>query len=198
MTGPPASPSIAGASGLSWPGTSCIAFPERLAGSRACGEDKVRPVHSPARNSINHDRFGLDTGLGIHKHHAALASRQARVAPSGQDHDHGPEGTAEFRQHVLVARRFRLILTPFQHAAGDKPLQPARQQAGGDTEVLLELVEAREASKASCRISKVHHSPTMPSVADSGHSRSSSLIFSATGNHVPPGYCYIRSYSLLF
>src|ERR1700759_841949 len=35
-------------------------------------------------------------------------------------------------------------------------------------------------SKASCRISKVHHSPTRPSVADSGHSRSSSLIFRAT------------------
>ena len=132
-------------SGLPWLGVRCVAVLEWPAGGGACGEDEVRPVHAPPGCAVDQDRFGLGPGLGVHQHHAALTGGQARVAPCGQGDEYGPQGTAEFCQQVLVAGRVCLVLAPFEQAGADHPLEPAGQQAGGDAEVLLELVEARVA-----------------------------------------------------
>src|ERR1700750_1654972 len=128
-------------------GVRCVAVPEWPAGGGAGGEDEVRPVHAPSGCAVDEDRFGLGPGLRVHQHHAALTGAQARVAPGGQDDDYGPEGTAEFCQEVLIAGRVCLVRAPFEQAGADHALEPAGQQAGGDAEVLLELVEARVAVK---------------------------------------------------
>src|SRR6266576_4272815 len=128
-------------------GVRCVAVLEWPAGGGAGREDEARPVHSPPGCAVDEDRFGLGPGLGVHQYHAALTGGQACVAPCGQDDDHGPEGTTEFCQQVLVAGRVCLVLAPLEQAGSDHALEPAGQQAGGDAEVLLELVEARVAVK---------------------------------------------------
>src|SRR6185437_12393305 len=102
-------------------------------------------VDSSPGCAVDEDRFGLGPGLGVHEHHTALGGGEARVAPCGEDDDDGPERATEFCQEVLVAGGVRLVLASVEQPGADQALEPAGQQAGGDAEILLELVEARVA-----------------------------------------------------
>ena len=91
---------------------------------------------------VDDDGFGLGPGLGVDEHHAALLWGEASVAPRGEDDDDRAKRAAEFGEDVLVARWVRLVLAPFEQAAGDESLESAGEQTRRDAEVVLELVEA--------------------------------------------------------
>src|ERR1700722_10167871 len=178
-------------------GVRCVAVPEWPAGGGAGGEDEGRAVHSPPGCAVDEDRFGLGPGLGVHEHHAALTGGEACVAPCGQDDDYGPEGTAEFSQEVLVADRVCLVLASFEQAGADHAFEPAGQQAGGDAEVLLELVEARVPVEG---VVQDEQSPPLADEAERCRQRAFPVLEPDLLGHAQPlqPHCYIRSYLLLF
>src|SRR6185503_20061482 len=169
-----------------WGGATGVAVPERRTGSGTGGEDEVGSVDGSPGGAVDQNRLGFDCGFAVDEHHAALARVQARVAPRGECDNHGPQGTAEFGQHVLVADRLGLVLAPFEQADVDQALESAGQQARGNAQVVLELVEAGVAVE---RVMKDEQRPPFTDQAEGGRQRALPILESDPLSHVAP---YLR------
>ncbi len=90
---------------------------------------------------VDQNRLGFDPGFAVDEHHAALVGSQARVAPRGERDDHGPRERPSSVQHVLVADRLGSGTGAVRASRCRRALESAGQQARGDAEVVLELVE---------------------------------------------------------
>ena len=170
-----------------------VAVAEGFAGGGAGGEHEVRSVDSPSGGAVNDHGFGFGPGLGVDEHHAALVGGETGVAPGGEDDDDRTERAAELGEDVLVTRWVGLVLAPLEQPAGHETLEPAREQARRDPEVLLELIEARVAVEG---VVKDQQGPPLADEAERGRQWALSILEPDLFGHrscVPPSYCYLRT-----